>query len=316
MIFEDISTVLAIIARQSGGDDAQPQPLITKTAGETVIQAGEEGGRMFVIQSGEAEILNEGVVFERVGPGGVVGEMALVDGSLRSATVRAHTALRLLPISKSDFEALIRQHPEFGLHVMKIMSLRLRLMNTRFGDAVEDIRYRSKMESELRALATRDPLTGVSNRQHFHELASREIERAQRHGRALSVAMLDVDHFKTVNDTYGHACGDMVLRQVVGAMGEELRATDMCGRLGGEEFALLLPETELSTGAAIADRIRSRISGHALEWDGQPFSITASIGVAAWGADEASIDPVLARADKGLYAAKGQGRNCVVTAES
>ena len=105
--------------------------VVSKAAGETVITAGEEGESMFLIQDGKVEILSDGVVLDVVGPGGVIGEMALVDGSLRSATVNARTAVDLVPISKANFELLIRRHPEFGLHVMKIMSLRLRLMNER-----------------------------------------------------------------------------------------------------------------------------------------------------------------------------------------
>jgi len=219
----------------------------------------------------------------------------------------------LLPISKPDFEMLIRRHPEFGLYVMKIMSLRLRLMNVRLGDAIEDISARQEMECELRAMATRDPLTGIANRRHFAEMAVREVERARRHGRELTVAMIDLDHFKAVNDTYGHACGDAALRLVVEAVVGELRAADVLGRVGGEEFALLLPETGLVGGADIAERIRQRIAGRPFAWDGKDFELTTSIGVAAWDPDEPTIDPALARADKGLYAAKDQGRNHVVT---
>ena len=133
MEFDDLSTVLADEMRRRRDGGRSPS-FVTKAIGETVIQAGGTGENMFVIQSGEAEILNDGVVLDVVGPGGVVGEMALVDGSLRSATVRARTRLRLMPISKPDFEMLIRSHPEFGLYVMKVMSLRLRLMNTRLGN--------------------------------------------------------------------------------------------------------------------------------------------------------------------------------------
>ena len=314
MVFDNLLTVLADITRHND-DQSGPPSMISKAAGETVILAGEEGETLFVIQSGEAEILNDGVEFDVVTPGGIVGEMALVDGSLRSATVRARTDLQLMPISKIQFETLTRHHPEFGLYVMKIMSLRLRLMNARLGDAIEDIAYRQKIETELRVMATRDPLTGISNRRHFAEMATREIELAQRHGRKLSVAMLDLDLFKGVNDTYGHACGDTVLRSVVEAMAGVLRSADTSGRMGGEEFALLLPETELKAGVAVVERIRERIAGQVFNWDGTEFKVTASIGISAWNPDEPTIEPTLERADKALYAAKTQGRNCVVTQE-
>lgn len=311
MEFDDLSTVLADEMRRRRDGGRSPS-FVTKAIGETVIQAGGTGENMFVIQSGEAEILNDGVVLDVVGPGGVVGEMALVDGSLRSATVRARTRLRLMPISKPDFEMLIRSHPEFGLYVMKVMSLRLRLMNTRLGNAIEDIAASHEIERELRAMAARDPLTGVSNRGHFAEMGAIEVERSQRHGRELSVAMLDMDHFKAVNDTHGHACGDAVLRLIVKAAERELRSGDVLGRVGGEEFALLMPETGLDDSSAIAERIRERIAGQALAWDGKSFELTASIGVAAWDPGEPTIDPALARADESLYAAKDRGRNRVV----
>ena len=289
--------------------------LLTKSAGETVIQAGEQGKYMFVIQSGEADIINDGVILDQVGPGGVVGEMAMVDGSLRSATVQASTDLTLLPVSKPDFEILIRRHPQFGVHVMKIMSLRTRLMNARLGDAMEDISASRAMEQELRTLASRDPLTGTANRLHFANMAAREIEQARRHARELSVAMLDVDHFKAVNDNHGHACGDAALRQVVEATTGELRIADVLGRVGGEEFAILLPETGLEPAAAIAERIREVISEQTFAWDGQTFELTVSIGVSIWDTDENTIEEALTRADKNLYAAKENGRNNVVSIE-
>ena len=289
--------------------------VVSKAAGETVITAGEEGESMFLIQDGKVEILSDGVVLDVVGPGGVIGEMALVDGSLRSATVNARTAVDLVPISKANFELLIRRHPEFGLHVMKIMSLRLRLMNERLGDAMEDISYRQEIEQELRAMATLDPLTGISNRRHFAEMATREIKTAQRHGRELSVAMLDLDHFKVVNDTYGHAGGDAVLRLAVEVIAGELRSADILGRIGGEEFALLLPETGLATAVGIVERIREKIAEQTFTWDGEDITVTASIGVAIYAPEEPTIDSALARADKGLYTAKENGRNRVVAQE-
>jgi diguanylate cyclase (GGDEF)-like protein len=307
MVFEYLTDDLRLLG---GG---RSTPLLEKSAGETVIRAGEQGEYMYVIQSGEADIINDGVILDLVGPGGVVGEMAMVDGSLRSATVQARSDLTLLPISKPDFEILIRRHPQFGIHVMKIMSLRMRLMNARLGDAMEDISASRAMEEELRTLASRDPLTGTANRLHFGNMAAREIEQARRHERVLSVAMLDVDHFKIVNDTFGHACGDATLRQVVAATENELRIADVLGRVGGEEFAILLPETGLEPATAIAERIREVISEQNFNWDGQTFDLTVSIGVATWHADEDTIEDALTRADKNLYTAKENGRNQVVS---
>lgn len=311
MLLEDLAEVLSE-ETNDGGDDSKSPVNFSEKAGKTIIKAGEKGIFMFVLQSGEVEIRQGDELLEVVGPNGIVGEMALVDGSLRSATVTARSDVTLVPISKRRFQLLIRQYPDFGLYVMKVMSLRLRLMNDRLSTVMVDISTQKEVEEQLRQMANLDPLTGIFNRRHFHVTADHEIDRATRHERLLSAMMLDVDRFKSINDTYGHACGDDVIRLIVDAIGKELRTTDVFGRVGGEEFAVLLPETDLQSTVLIAERIRRRISDLRVERGGE-LSLTISIGASAWHPGETSIEHMMERADQGLYKAKKEGRNRVMT---
>ncbi|HYG89736.1 MAG TPA: sensor domain-containing diguanylate cyclase [Azospirillum sp.] len=171
-----------------------------------------------------------------------------------------------------------------------------------------------RLNEELRHIATVDPLTGAWNRRHFLELANRELERARRHHRPLCVLMLDVDHFKRINDTYGHAIGDAALVALVAACRGALRGSDLLGRLGGEEFAVLLPETDAKNACEVAERLRYAISAIALPLPAGLVGMTASIGVAAADPADASMERPLIRADEALYRAKAEGRNRVARA--
>jgi diguanylate cyclase (GGDEF)-like protein len=148
-----------------------------------------------------------------------------------------------------------------------------------------------------RALATRDPLTGLLNHREFHETVDRELDRGRRHGGQLTIALFDLDGFKLVNDGAGHAEGDRVLRGVATAMEEGCRASDMTFRIGGDEFALLLPNTGREEAEAVVGRVRDAISG-------VDPRVSSSVGIAAWPQDGGSKDVLLAAADSGLYAMK------------
>lgn len=172
-------------------------------------------------------------------------------------------------------------------------------------------------EAQLRALATTDFLTGLANRRSFMEKIQYELARMQRvPDQSVTVLMLDLDHFKRVNDTYGHATGDEVLRHVAQLMRQCVRKTDVCVRLGGEEFAILLPHTSLSSAQVLAERLRSAIARAPLQIPQaaqmpQQVDITISIGMSALHPTDALPDQALARADQALYRAKALGRNRV-----
>ena len=174
-----------------------------------------------------------------------------------------------------------------------------------------DITDRKGLERELRRLATIDPLTGTPNRRHFSSLANQEMEHAHRYGLPLSAIMLDVDHFKKVNDSWGHAIGDEVLKRVTEAMGAQLREIDVLGRMGGEEFAVLLPRTPLDGAALLAERLRAAVAAIRLPLAEGGLRTTISLGVASRRDGEAQFDHLLGRADRAMYQSKQAGRNRV-----
>jgi diguanylate cyclase (GGDEF)-like protein len=175
----------------------------------------------------------------------------------------------------------------------------------------KEIAERRHLEDELRLLATIDGLTGILNRPAFLAAAQQEMERAR--GSTLIMLMLDVDHFKSINDLYGHAGGDLALKNLVATVRSGLRDRDLLGRLGGEEFAVLLHAVSLEDGVAIAERLRSRVETTRLTFGGEVIAMTMSVGLAARQPADQTIDQVIARADAALYCAKRSGRNRVVT---
>jgi diguanylate cyclase (GGDEF)-like protein len=172
-----------------------------------------------------------------------------------------------------------------------------------------NITARKLMEFELAKLASTDHLTGLPNRRYFLEAATREFGRVRRFGALASVVMIDLDHFKTLNDTYGHAAGDEALRNVTRAF--RLRDTDVLARWGGEEFVAILPGTDEEGAFIVAEELRCAASNVQVDVGSTNVTVTASLGVAqVWSHDKA-IDEALGRADRALYAAKKAGRNRV-----
>jgi len=176
-----------------------------------------------------------------------------------------------------------------------------------------DITERKRMNAELLQLATTDFLTGLPNRRHFMGMLENEHARLQRElASCATVVMFDIDHFKRVNDDHGHAVGDIVLRHLGALMWQQLRKVDVPGRVGGEEFAVLLPGTDLAQAAVFAERLRRRVADSTVALDGGAvLSVTISIGMAAMSGTDADCDAALARADEALYRAKRGGRNRV-----
>ena len=175
-----------------------------------------------------------------------------------------------------------------------------------------DITEHKKSQQELERLSQTDALTGLSNRRYFLTLAEQELARAQRYGGALSVFMMDLDHFKVVNDTYGHQTGDLVLQKLGGLCREALREIDSVGRLGGEEFAVILPQTDAPRALEVAERLRQAVARTEVALErGLPLHFTLSIGVTTLAGGSANIDTLLGQADSALYEAKRSGRNRV-----
>lgn len=175
-----------------------------------------------------------------------------------------------------------------------------------------DITERKLTEEKLMFMATTDELTGLYNRRYFLESAKKELKRAQRYDHHFSFMMLDIDHFKKINDTFGHAVGDLALRHLASIMNNSLREVDIKGRLGGEEFCILLPGTKLDNAVLLAERMRKKIENTPFNNYDKAITFTVSIGVTAYSSGIKNIDELLIIADDGLYEAKALGRNCVV----
>ncbi|EGB14762.1 diguanylate cyclase with PAS/PAC and GAF sensors [Pseudodesulfovibrio mercurii] len=175
-----------------------------------------------------------------------------------------------------------------------------------------DVTEQRKMEDELRTLASTDPLTGASNRRQFMSRLSEEFERCKRYNTSLVLLSLDIDHFKRINDTFGHPAGDDVLKELVALCRSTLRTTDLFGRVGGEEFQAALTQTRIGAGENTAERLRRRVERCEVKTHGETITFTISIGVTALRPEDGSIEGLLKRADDALYQAKRNGRNRVM----
>jgi diguanylate cyclase (GGDEF)-like protein len=165
---------------------------------------------------------------------------------------------------------------------------------------------------ELERLATTDGMTGIYNRRHFLTLADREWSRARRYDRPISFVMVDIDYFKSINDNFGHQVGDRMIVHLANVVRDCKRDCDLLARIGGEEFALLLPETDLAQAQLMAERLRREVASTPLMDPLQPIPTTVSIGVAAATAAMSDVSDLMKAADQALYDAKRAGRNCVI----
>jgi two-component system cell cycle response regulator len=159
----------------------------------------------------------------------------------------------------------------------------------------------------LETLIFEDALTGLANRRFILTQLGSQVSAARRHGRPLSVAIVDIDHFKPVNDEYGHHAGDRVLVAVASALADHLRAEDQLGRLGGEEFLIVLPDTDAGAAERVTEKLRCEVAGTTVAHEGRELSVTVSIGMATWHGE--APEELLRRADEALYAAKAAGRD-------
>lgn len=199
-----------------------------------------------------------------------------------------------------------------GAGFSALMLLVARQINAYSTEALQ-LRQRNEiLIRELESQASRDSLTGLVNRRYFLAEANKKLQAAQRSPQVLALMIIDLDHFKQVNDQYGHLAGDEVLVAVVDALSRHLRTGDCLGRLGGEEFALLLPETTQAEAMETAERLRQATAALHLDIQGHPVQPTVSIGIALLQKEEHSLSSLMHRADLAMYAAKTHGRNRVV----
>jgi diguanylate cyclase (GGDEF)-like protein/PAS domain S-box-containing protein len=183
-----------------------------------------------------------------------------------------------------------------------------------FAAIERDLTEHKMLQSRLEVLASTDALTGLPNRQAIMNKAEKEFARARQTKRPLSIVMIDVDHFKAINDQHGHAAGDLVLKEVGTICQDVLRGSDVIGRIGGEEFVLLLPGAPQASAEQVAERMRARLAGTQINLHELEFFVTASFGVATLNNDDNTLQEMLDRADEAMYHAKHGGRNQVQTA--
>jgi len=209
-------------------------------------------------------------------------------------------------IASGEFNVDIKQtnqYDEFGSLVNKFNNMATKLKRIK---AASDNKNQQLLE-----LSIRDHLTGLFNHRHLIEYGEIRALEANRNGMMLGLLMIDIDHFKRVNDTYGHPCGDYVITEVALLLKENLRSIDILARYGGEEFAVIIPNTTTAKAKIVADKICRKIEAHTFFYEEKQFEITVSIGVAVQQNSENKIMGIIKRADQALYQSKGNGRNQV-----
>ena len=254
-----------------------------------------------------------------------LGYMALVAKAMSAgATIVFAESLWSVLAFWATGSALVLHYGEIQRRLAKIVALFERaeqgdftqtydIQNDRFPDAVTRVgRAYNRVQVHLSEMVMNDALTGCLNRRGFDQTLAREVARSSRAASELSLIAIDLDHFKKINDTYGHLGGDAVLREFGMMMAQAARAGDMVARTGGEEFSILLPDTNIEGATLVADRLCDRVRKHAFMVNGKPVSLTASFGVVSTrpGRDESDAN-LKQRADEALYAAKDSGRDCV-----
>lgn len=303
--------VLRRVALESVEGLLEPCPVRELEPGETLLSAGQSNRTMFMLLSGRLSVHLDAPTTSPVAvldAGQTVGEISLLDDSPASAWVVAQERSRLLAVDEQTFWRLVAASHQFASNLLFLLAQRMRANNSRFAASV---RERARLERD----ATVDALTGVHNRRWLEDNLVRLVQRHRAASLPLSVVMLDVDHFKKLNDGHGHRVGDRVLSLVGTRLVECVRPTDLSARYGGEEFVVILPSSDLASSARVAERIRNTLArAHVPTDGGTPLpSITVSLGVAELVADETPSD-LVARADGALYRAKHAGRNRVETA--
>lgn len=270
--------------------------------GTDIVEIGEPGDRLYIILGGSAQVLYPGGSGEfelaRLGPGDFFGEMALLNDSPRSATVRAVKPVRSLVLERDDFRELVADAPGLALKLLEVLSTRIRSADHTIGELDHEI--------------LRDPLTDLMNRRAFHDRLAEEVDRTRRYGDSFSLILIDLDRFKSINDTFGHDVGDRVLRWVGRLFGEQTRTADTPFRIGGEEFAILAPSTPGPEARKVAQRIIGSVSRAAAPVDGE-IRVTASAGYAACPDDASDSEGIFRVADRALLRAKKEGRDRVAT---
>jgi len=283
----------------------------TLAQGEVILSTEEENHYLYILLKGRLAIqLNshDDIPLATVEPGECVGEMSIIDSRVPSAQVSASEETQVLVIEQDILWRMVSVSHEIARNLLYIMSERVRYSNLVIADSLE-------MQRKYQRFACTDALTGLHNRGWLDDAFDREIKRSERDELPLVLLMIDVDNFKNYNDDYGHLAGDQVLKTVADAIRSPLRPNDLVARFGGEEFAVLLPETTVSNAQIIAERLRENVSraDPGMLDNKQLPAVTISLGVAGRQPGY-SLDMMIAAADVAMYHAKRNGKNRVEVA--
>jgi diguanylate cyclase (GGDEF)-like protein len=283
-------------------------PVRKLRSGEPLLIAGQTNNEIFLVLAGEFAVHLDDKLEARVATlrtGDTVGELSAIDKKPTSATVIAHSDAALLVIDETMFWHVIQASHSFAVRLMLKLVERLRANNS-------TVQANMELSAHFEAAALSDALTGVHSRRWLDETLPRLCDRHRFDGMPLTLGVVDVDHFKRVNDQHGHQTGDRVLIEVARTLRGKLRPTDFVARFGGEEFVVIFPSTPLSGARIAAERLREAIGKAEFKArDGSDLPrVTISLGLAALGPDQ-DIAALLERADQCLYQAKNNGRDRV-----
>lgn len=228
-----------------------------------------------------------------------------VNGLEAAKQIQSNYRIPIIFLTAYADNGTLNQAKEYGGYGFIVKPYQVEQLNATIQMAIAQ----HQISTEVWKQATTDPLTGMINRRYFMDLAAKEFEQLHRYNQSFSVLMIDIDHFKQINDQYGHALGDEVIKIVAQIVLHTLRKTDSLGRIGGEEFAALLPQSNTETAVAIAQRIINSISSAPFHIREQEISISVSIGATMQRVEDSNFDLILERADQALYQAKHEGRN-------
>jgi diguanylate cyclase (GGDEF)-like protein len=285
----------------------------TLLSSEVLISPGSTETTTYLILEGTFDVLlqvTDTLSVATLRAGDSVGEISLIDGQPRSAAVVAKERSRVLEVPAEIFWALMRTSHQATLNLIGVLAERLRGNNDTLSESL-------RLQREFQRHASLDALTGLNNRRWLDEMVPRQLKRSRFQQRPLTLIMLDVDHFKRFNDDHGHQAGDFVLFAVAQILRSRLRPTDLLGRYGGEEFTIVLPDTNAIGAVIAAERVRRSVEETELVLpDGRPLPrVTVSLGIAAADSDT-TVSQLFERADRALYRAKQNGRNRVEVSEA
>ncbi len=273
---------------------------------DILLQPGQTNDTIYFILAGRMRVHLESLTTKPMivlGPGESVGEMSVIDRQLTSAYAVADEPTRLLAMKEAVVWSLVQASHAAACNLLFILTKRLRLADSVIVDGIH-------LEKEYRHFGTVDALTGLHNRHWMDTVMERQLLRTSRSGQTLSVMMIDVDHFKELNDQFGHLCGDRILTALGHLFSDHVRPNELIARYGGDEFILILPGVTAEKARELGRRLQKEIA-RAPHIEMGPIAVplpTISIGVAEAGPEEA-MESIISRADKALYQAKEKGRN-------